>query len=64
MNGRMTLNTRFVEMDDIALPRNDESFASDDAQLALSAAEVLRRESDQPGPNVIDHPFGSSDMTP
>jgi hypothetical protein len=31
MNGRMTLKTRFAfEMDDIALLRNDWSFASDD----------------------------------
>jgi uncharacterized protein (TIGR02246 family) len=65
MNGRMTLRTRFaVEMGDIALLRNDWSFASDDAQLASSAAEVVRRQSDGTWLYVIDHPFGSSDMIP
>jgi uncharacterized protein (TIGR02246 family) len=65
MNGRMTVKTRFaVEMDDIALLRNDWSFASDDAQLASSAAEVVRRQSDGNWLYVIDHPFGSSDMIP
>jgi uncharacterized protein (TIGR02246 family) len=65
MNGRMTLRTRFaVEMDDIALLRNDWSFASNDAQLASSAAEVVRRQSDGAWRYVIDHPFGSSEMIP
>jgi uncharacterized protein (TIGR02246 family) len=65
MKGRMTLKTRFaVEMDDIALLRNDWSFASDDAQLASSAAEVVRRQPDGTWRYVIDHPFGSSDMIP
>jgi uncharacterized protein (TIGR02246 family) len=65
MNGRMTLKTRFaVEMDDIALIRTDWSFASDDAQLASSSAEVVRRQSDGTWLYVIDHPFGSSDMIP
>jgi uncharacterized protein (TIGR02246 family) len=65
MNGRMTLRTRFaIEMDDIALLRNDWSFSSDDAQLASSAAEVVRRQSDGTWLYVIDHPFGSSDMIP
>jgi uncharacterized protein (TIGR02246 family) len=65
MNGRMTLKTRFaVEMDDIALLRNDWNFASDDVHLASSAAEVVRRRSDGRWLYVIDHPFGSSDMIP
>jgi uncharacterized protein (TIGR02246 family) len=65
MNGQMTLKTRFaVEIDDIALLRNDWSFASDDTQLASSAAEVVRRQPDGTWLYVIDHPFGSSDMIP
>jgi ketosteroid isomerase-like protein len=63
MNGRMTLKTRFaVEMDDIALIRTDWSFASDDAQLASSSAEVVRRQSDGNWLYIIDHPFGGSEM--
>jgi ketosteroid isomerase-like protein len=65
MNGRMTLKTRFAfEMDDIALLRNDWSFASDDVQLASNATEVVRRQPDGTWLYVIDHPFGSSDMIP
>ncbi len=65
MNGQMTLKTRFaVEMDDVALIRTDWSFASADAQLASSSAEVVRRQSDGTWLYVIDHPFGSSDMIP
>jgi len=65
MNGRMTLKTRFaVEMGDVALLRNDWSFASDDAELASSASEVVRRQPDGTWRYVIDHPFGSSDMIP
>ena len=65
MNGRMTLKTRFaVELDHIALIRTDWSFTSDDAQLASSSAEVVRRQSDGTWLYVIDHPFGSSDMIP
>jgi uncharacterized protein (TIGR02246 family) len=65
MNGQMTLKTRFaVEMDDIALIRTDWSFASADAQLTSSSAEVVRRQSDGTWLYVIDHPFGSSDMIP
>jgi uncharacterized protein (TIGR02246 family) len=65
MNGRMTLKTRFVvEMGDVALLRNDWSFASDDAELASSASEVVRRQPDGTWRYVIDHPFGSSEMIP
>ena len=51
-------------MDDIALLRNDWNVNSDDAQLASSAAEIVRRQSDGTWLSVIDHPFGSSDMIP
>jgi len=65
MNGRMALKTRFaVEMGDIALIRTDWSFASKDAQLASSSAEVVRRQSDGTWLYAIDHPFGSSDVIP
>jgi uncharacterized protein (TIGR02246 family) len=63
MDGQMTLTTRFaIEMDDLALLRNDWTFTSDDAELASSAAEVVRRQADGSWLYVIDHPFGSSDM--
>jgi hypothetical protein len=63
MNGQMRLKTRFaIEMDDIVLVRNEGSFNFADAQLASSAAKVVRRQPD--GTYVIDHPFGSNDMIP
>ena len=59
----MTVKTRFVvEMDDLALLRNDWSFESDAAELSSSASEVVRQQADGSWLYVIDHPFGSSDM--
>jgi hypothetical protein len=62
---KMRLKTRFaIEMDDIALLRNDWRFNFTDPQLASSAAEVVRRQSDEPGSTSSTIPFGSSDMIP
>jgi len=65
MDGRMAVKTRFVvEMDDLALLRNDWTFKSDGGELSSSASEVVRRQSDGSWLYVIDHPFGSSEMIP
>ena len=63
MNVEMKIRTRFaVEMDDVALLRNDWNIESPDIQLASSTAEVVRRQPDGSWRYVIDHPFGASDM--
>lgn len=63
MDGRMAVTTRFVvEMDDLALLRNDWTFTSEVGELSSSTAEVVRRQPDGSWLYVIDHPFGSSDM--
>jgi len=63
MNVQMKLRTRFsIEMDDIALLRNDWNVESPDLEMASSTCEVVRRQPDGSWRYIVDHPFGASDM--
>jgi uncharacterized protein (TIGR02246 family) len=63
MNAQMKLRTRFaIEMDDIALLRNDFTVESPDLQMGSSTCEVVRRQPDGSWRYIVDHPFGASDM--
>jgi len=63
MNAQMKLRTRFaIEMDDIALLRNDYTVESPDLQMGSSTCEVVRRQPDGSWRYIVDHPFGASDM--
>ena len=65
MNAPMRVRTRFcIQVDDVALLRNDWSLDSSDVEMASSTSEVVRRQPDGSWRYIVDHPFGASDMIP
>lgn len=64
LGGRLTLETRHAaEVGDIALLRNDWTFAGDGMEFSSRTAEVARRQADGTWRYVIDHPYGGADAS-
>jgi uncharacterized protein (TIGR02246 family) len=62
LGGRITLETRHaVEIDGLALLRNDWHFVGDGVEFSSRTAEVARRQADGTWRYVIDHPYGGAD---
>jgi uncharacterized protein (TIGR02246 family) len=65
LGGTITLVTRHaVELDDIALLRNDWHFVADGMEFSSRTAEIARRQSDGTWRYVIDHPYGGGEVEP
>lgn len=59
LGGRMTVVTRYaVVSGDIALLRNDFTFAAEGIAISSGTAEVARRQPDGTWLYLVDHPFG------
>jgi uncharacterized protein (TIGR02246 family) len=62
LGGRITMVTRHaVEMDDIALLRNDWLFVGEGMEFSSRTSEVARRLPDGTWRYIIDHPYGGAD---
>jgi uncharacterized protein (TIGR02246 family) len=65
LGGTISMVTRHaVEVDDIALLRNDWHFVADGMEFSSRTAEVARRQDDGTWRYVIDHPYGGAEAEP